>query len=229
MTIQNNAHEMKIKMLCAEWVCSYYKHSSIDILVNEFTANRSRVRADMMAVTGQDIIAIEIKSEHDSTSRLEKQIAHLKKLHNRVEVVVAENHLKSAEALCRLHKVGLHIARSEAIETILRGRRRKIETDALYSVFPQKIRKRSDFEATEAYYIDFIVKKYKNPEGYSFVSDLNRGKITESFIRNLNPSFRTRKAKLRIRDTYLEELKRSFELIQSTQSSSNSSVDMVSP
>jgi hypothetical protein len=182
-----------------------------------------------MAVTGQDIIAIEIKSENDSTFRLEKQISHLKKLHNRVEVVVAENHLKSAEALCRMHKVGLHIARSEAIETILRGRRRKIETDALYSVFPQKIRKRADFEATEAYYIDYIVKKYKNSEADSFALDLSRGRVTDLFIRNLNPSFRTKRERLRSRDTYLEELRRSFELIQSTQSSSNSSVDMVSP
>ncbi len=226
----NNIHEMNIKILFTEWMFKNYGLERVHLIVNEFAANNSSVRADLMAIVGDDIVAIEIKSENDKLSRLEKQVSHLKLLYNRVEIVAAEKHTDRSIELCKKEGVGLHIIKDSQIKTLLRGRSRRIDTHALnYTLFPQKIRKLTEFHPTELYYKSFLMRKYEAARHELDILRADSSAISGSFIRRLNPNFVRSKQRDIKRKNYIEDLIKSIEKLQSTQSSSSSSAEISSP
>jgi len=224
MNTQNNIHEMKIKLACVRWLEEHCAEFAEGILINEFTSNKSKSRADLAFVSKNEIIAVEIKSNKDKITRLENQIKTLKNQYNRIEVVVSTNHFLNAKEICKKEKVGLHVIDNHKIETALKGVRRKIPLLSLEnSLFPKSIKMRSDFSATEEYYRDFILKKYKNVRQEDFME------IDEKYIRNLNPHHTQRVKQALKRESYRNDLEELFHAIQSTQSSSRSAEETSRP
>lgn len=229
MNIQNNAHEMKIKLICARWLEHRYGAAVGGILINEFSANRSKARADLAYVSPSEIVAIEIKSNNDKTTRLEKQVKVLKQIYNRVEVITAKKHYVTAKTICAKENVGLHLVEGDELITIFRGRHRKIATSILANfAFPLSIKKRADFTATEEYYRTFLLKKYRNLEE-DFEKHKELEYINELYIRSLNPHHAKRAQAAQKRIDYKTDLEALFRGLQSTHSSSNSSVDTSTP
>ncbi len=229
MNIHKNIHEMKIKVLCARWLTERYHDAHHGVIINEFSANKSKVRADLAYVSDKEIIAVEIKSRQDNINRLEIQIPHLKMLYNRVEIVTTRNHFKKAKHICRELNVGLHIIENENIITILKGRRRNIDSIALKRrIFPLHIRQGKDFSPTEALYRNFLMQKYGSYK-QTLPQDIGTIDSESQIIRNLN-FHHSRRAEVRQRrDAYYKDLEALSISLQSTQSSSNSSDDTPSP
>ncbi len=229
MNIHKNIHEMRIKVRCAQWLPSLHGDFSRGVLINEFSANKSRVRADLVYVSDREIIAVEIKSKQDNIGRLDIQIPQLRKLYNRVEVVTTRNHLERAYSICKNTHIGLHIIEDDEIETILRGRKRNIDPSALRKrVFPRHVRDRKDFTPTESFYRDFLTQKYRAteqpplPETGTFEGESH-------FIRSLNPHHSRRLEIQRRKNAYYRDLEALSLSLQSTHSSSNSSDDTSIP
>lgn len=66
-----------------------------DTLASEYVFSAKSRRADL-AVMSKEFIGVEIKSEYDSLARLQGQLAAYTKTFDRVVLVVADRHLKSA-------------------------------------------------------------------------------------------------------------------------------------
>ncbi|WP_143523690.1 sce7726 family protein [Pararhizobium arenae] len=219
MNIQNNLHEMKIKMACASWLEEKYNKFSDGIIINEFSSNKSKARADLAYVSTEELVAIEIKSSKDKLSRLSAQIKFLKECYNRVEVVTTKRHMQVAREICILENVGLHIVEDNSIITILKGRRRNISKESLERrIFPAMIRKRRDFTPTEEYYKKFLLKKYTQEQ----IRKTEGLEITECYIRSLNPNHMKRTKAEQRRLAYQHDLESLFKTLQSAHSSSNS-------
>lgn len=219
MNIQNNTHEMEIKLLCASWLEEKFGLYTDGVLINEFSANKSKVRADLVYVSPREIVAIEIKSKKDKITRLKNQVRILKKLYNRVEVITVSKHHQAAKEICVAENVALHIVENTEIKTVLKGRRRKMDELQLRSfVFPINIQKRADFSATEEYYRNYLIKKYK--KSHQNINPIFE--IDAEYIRSLNPHHARRIKVEKNRNAYREDLEALLRAFQSTQSSSNS-------
>ncbi|MCV3737712.1 hypothetical protein OCK02_15990 [Rhizobium sp. TRM96647] len=228
MTIHKNIHEMKIKVNCARWLEARYYGVLEGALINEFSANKSKARADLVYVCPSEIVAVEIKSSQDNLIRLEGQISNLKTIYNRVEVVTTSKHFQRARVICLEMHAGLHLIEGDEVVTILKGRRRKIESSALYRVFPRHIRERKDFQLTEAFYRNFLFQKYGSSKHQKINHTTNFDLENENIMR-LNPHYiRREKAKQR-REKYYKDLESLSIALQSTHSSSNSSDETSAP
>jgi hypothetical protein len=229
MNIQNNAHEMEIKLLCARWLERKFGVNADGILINEFSANKSKVRADLVYVSPSDIVAIEIKSKNDKTTRLEKQVKLLKKIYNRVEIITVPRHYSVAKDICTRERVGLHIVENSEIRTILKGFRRNLDAHMLRNlVFPISVQIRTDFVATENYYRDFLLRKYRKSY-QTLAGNHETGKIDATYIRSLNPHHIQRIRAVQKKIAYQADLEALSRALQSTHSSSSSSDDTPSP
>jgi hypothetical protein len=217
MNANNNIHEMKIKVTCARWLEARHRAAASGTLINEFSANRSKARADLVFVSRTEITAVEIKSSQDNINRLEGQLIHLRKLYNRVEVVTTIKHLERAKIACSKMSVGLHLVDGEDIVTVLKGRRRSIDPHFLkHRLFPKNIQERKGFQATEIFYRDFLLKKYAPVDRSKFID----GEF--SFIKSLNPHYIRRVEARQRREAYHKGLEDLSAALQSTQSSSSS-------
>jgi hypothetical protein len=227
--MQNNYHEMQIKLVCAQWLERNYGADVAGFLINEFSANKSSVRADLVYVSQNEIVAVEIKSSKDKITRLENQVKFLKKLYNRVDVITTTKHLMNARAICARENVGLHLISEKNIETVLKGRSRRIDPVALQKlIFPLAIRQKKNFVASEEQYRIFLLKKYGSTN--KAVTEVQKlSEIDASYIRNLNPHHVRRAQLQRRKMAYQNDLRELVEKIQSTQSSSNSSLEMSTP
>jgi hypothetical protein len=217
MTSQNNIHEMRIKKILMSWVSVYFSPNS-GILINEFSANKYKSRADLVYLSKNDIVALEIKSENDTTNKLEKQILHLKKLYNRVEVVVAHKHEDKARKICLAENVGLHVVEENIIKTRLRGRRRKILSEHLEMyAFPLSEKAKKSFRPDEEYYRQFIFKKYEK-----LIKKWNQPVVVNEFteVRCLNPHFVQLEHQRHLKSLYRQEMIMLQSNLQSTHSSS---------
>jgi len=229
MNLQNNAHEMEIKLACARWLENKYAEMSEGVLINEFSANRSRVRADLVCVTKNEIVAIEIKSKSDNTIRLSRQIRHLRKLYNKVEIIVAANHCEKARTMCLQENVGLHVFEDGEIITILKGRPRNISRNILEnSVFPQSVKLRADFCATESYYRKYLINRYGKSREFS-TNGVDKKEYNSNYIRNLNLHYTEKINSQQKKIAYQGDMEALLRGLQSTQSSSSSSAVTPTP
>lgn len=220
---------MRIKQTCVRWLEKRYEQTSGGVLINEFSSNRSKARADLAYVSPTELVAFEIKSSNDKISRLERQIAVLKNIYNRVEVISTKIHYDKALSICSREHIGFHLIDGEKITTIRKGRHRKISDQALKNkLFPLHIQRRRDFEATEEYYRCFLMNRYRSTDkpDRSYGIDTE---ISASYIRNLNPHHIQRLKAKEQRESYRQDLEALFHTLQSTHSSSNSSAETSTP
>lgn len=228
MNIHKNIHEMEIKIFCARWLEQRGKDAIASTIINEFSANKSKVRADLVFVSENEIVAVEIKSSKDKISRLEGQISHLKKLYNRVEVITTEKHLEASRTICSKMQVGLNIIKNGTITTILKGRRRKIEEFSLSNrLFPKHMRARKDFIPSEEAYRSFLLNKYGRPQIIHTLDEQTDFDYLK--IRQMNPHYITRIDAIKKREAYHRSLENLSTSLQSTHSSSKCSVDKSIP
>ncbi len=216
---------MDIKLLVVRWLLAK-DLSNRGVLINEYSANKAKARADMVYVSEGDVIAVEIKSSRDKLDRLEEQLVHLKKMYNRVEVVTAIRHCERAREICLRMHVGFHLIEDLTITTILKGRRRNLERAILEKrLFPKHVRQRKDFSPTEGFYREFLRRKYGN----TVVNTVDAAVVDAAFVRSLNPHYmRSLKARER-RENYYRELESLSKSLQSTQSSSKVRDDTSNP
>jgi hypothetical protein len=93
------------------------------ILANEFVVAATSVRADL-AILGESLVAVEVKSEADSLRRLDRQLDGYLAYFDYVILVIARRHLRDVDPIA-LAKSQVWIAESDGSLTF--------ETDASYS------------------------------------------------------------------------------------------------
>jgi hypothetical protein len=216
---------MKIKAAFIKWMLrSTVGDDSIQLIINEFTANNSKSRADLVAVFDKKIVALEFKSHNDKLIRLEKQITHLKKIYNRVEVVVSSNHAPQSHKIAKQLGAGLLVETGDGFKRLLKGRHRHLDEMQLkHRLFPNSIRSRSNFSPTEEFYRAYLIEKYSESKFIfdEIKKDLNN--MSPEKIKKLNPNHIRRIENNINKELYFEELRKSIKTLQSSQSSSKSS------
>jgi hypothetical protein len=88
--------EPQIKAIVLEHMRSKNMISESDVIINEFTMDGYSRRADLVIVRQNDTIAIEVKSESDTLSRLKGQTEKYTEFFDKVIVVTTQNHLSKA-------------------------------------------------------------------------------------------------------------------------------------
>ena len=206
-----NPHEMVIKIAVIRWLMNQHGAQHLRLMVNEFTANNSNSRADLMAVIDNDIVAIEIKSNNDQINRLEGQLSRLRGNYNRVDVVVAKKHVSSARVICRDFNVGLHTVDDFGLVTFAKGRRRKIDPAKLSkTLFPTSERGKRDFLSSQSRYIEYILKKYSSSQ---FILNEIRNKPygpSPDDVKLLNPHHENRLLTAKKKVDYFSSLVKNF-------------------
>lgn len=86
------SNEREIREATRIWITQNYPST---IIRDEFTQNHLPIRNDLFAVCNKYVISIEIKSNKDNFSRLEKQVIGYKGFSNTVIVALDECHLSS--------------------------------------------------------------------------------------------------------------------------------------
>ena len=204
---------MTIKIAVIRWFLCRYDLDQLKLIVNEFTANKSRARADLMAIVGEDILAVEIKSQNDRLSRLEKQVTYLLQLYNRVEIFTTDRHLDASFQLCRHYRIGLHVFRNERIQTLLRGRRRKIQNGQLdKNLFPLNIQRRRDYSPSEEYYRSFLLEKHFRETNLLREIHSRPACLDPEMVRRLNPHYVIRRQYNSRRIEYIDNIISNFTL-----------------
>jgi len=87
-----------IRPTLREWLDYRYCSEPNSLIVEELGLCQGSVRADFAVVNGS-LKGFEIKSEHDSLARLDKQAATYSQVFDSVSLVAAERHLKQARAI----------------------------------------------------------------------------------------------------------------------------------
>jgi hypothetical protein len=87
-----------IRPTLREWLDSRYCSEPNSLIVEELGLCQGSVRADFAVVNGS-FKGFEIKSEHDSLARLDRQAATYSQVFDSVSLVAAERHLKQARAI----------------------------------------------------------------------------------------------------------------------------------
>ena len=88
-----NKYETKIKAMVLNRLRSRGEIDSSSTIINEFNVDNSSRRVDLAIITRNKTVAIEIKSEADSLSRLESQTEKYLHFFDKLIVVVATKHL----------------------------------------------------------------------------------------------------------------------------------------
>jgi hypothetical protein len=116
------------------------------IVTAEFSLGDSGVRADL-AVFGDELIGLEIKTEKDTLRRLSSQMAAYSRYFHRAVAIVAPCHLRNLTEE-QLQTASLWTYDSRGVLTELhRGRVNHVDTATLEGVLTQAERRRFDFMA----------------------------------------------------------------------------------
>jgi len=96
-------------------------------IIHELVVRQGSCRIDLAAVTPQRILLVEVKSEKEVLTRLERQLSEARTVADGVFVVVAEKHLDKAREIagwieaCAEDRFGTEIAGSYAARRIMEG------------------------------------------------------------------------------------------------------------
>jgi hypothetical protein len=86
---------------------------SIELLAPEVTYAENKKRADLILIKNNEIIAIEIKSQEDSLSKLAEQIKYYTKNFHKTYILVTENHLQNTYKLVKNTKIGILLQKKD--------------------------------------------------------------------------------------------------------------------
>lgn len=90
--------------------------SSRSVLATEYPIGRTGVRADLAILQGT-FVGIEIKSQHDSLRRLQRQLSAYRQFFDRTILVVAERHLAAVQKLM-LEGIELWVVHGSSLQLI---------------------------------------------------------------------------------------------------------------
>ncbi|MEL7797962.1 sce7726 family protein [Idiomarina loihiensis] len=117
--------EQKIKICVIEHMRSKELITPDDTVLSEFTVDGYSRRADLVLIKKSGLVAIEIKSESDSLSRLKGQTEKYLDFFDKVIVVTVGKHLKNAAKQLPLN-VALWECNTDSVRVIQRGRKKAI-------------------------------------------------------------------------------------------------------
>ncbi|WP_235263371.1 sce7726 family protein [Nitrincola sp. A-D6] len=118
--------EQKIKISVIEYMRLKGFIASEDTVLSEFAVDGHSRRADLVLIRKNDLVAIEIKSETDTLSRLKGQTEKYLEFFDKVIVVSAGRHLKNVEKQIP-EEVALWEYSTNSIKVIQRGRKKNIK------------------------------------------------------------------------------------------------------
>lgn len=99
------------------------------VILNEYSANSSGIRADFALLQSDNLHGIEIKSEADSLYRLERQLEGYRRCFSSVTIALAENHLPKARPILPA-AVGILVIQGNRVTSIRKPklfRRKKLD------------------------------------------------------------------------------------------------------
>lgn len=88
-------NDADIRGKLSEWLVDQFAHDHSTVVCHEFAVPRPSARADVAVINGR-LSGFEIKSDHDSLSRLPQQIASYSAVFERVTLVTTAAHLNKA-------------------------------------------------------------------------------------------------------------------------------------
>lgn len=109
------SNEKVIRDKCIEFLKKEYQDHDVKIC-EEFGTHMTRSRADVVAITHNDVISVEIKSDKDTFARLEKQLRDYLFYSTRIYVALDEAHYEKFRNIDGFHHVGILTFKDDVLE-----------------------------------------------------------------------------------------------------------------
>lgn len=170
ITIRKDAYYFK-----AAFIDFYKQRNDIDLIANEVPYGSLRKISDLVIIKNNRTISVEIKSELDSTDRLQSQINESSKVFDYVIVFVGRNQLTKIIDLIS-QNIGIYYLEDNKIKTYRRPKILKSEPiEIAYSIpvayIEKQTHRRNRLNVDE--YRNLVSQEYHNQIKKLFISYLN--------------------------------------------------------
>lgn len=109
------SNEKLIRDKCIEFLKNMYQEHDVKIC-EEFGTHMTRSRADVVAITHNDVISVEIKSDKDTFARIEKQLRDYSFYSTKVYVALDEKHVEKFRKEDKFYSVGILSFKDDVLE-----------------------------------------------------------------------------------------------------------------